>query len=115
MPFSSLCSRMLDDVFPKDGRSDLSKWKFFEFNDSDYKRTAESAEVVRIRTNPNPESDDFNKRARTELKFGWICGMARDRSVQERMPTYCELIRNNGMLAKNVHVRLEAAKTALEE
>lgn len=115
MSFDSLCGKLLSDVYAKKyygGQGLLSK-KFFGFEESDYKRSGESAKVMSARAKPSDGT--FAEKVHAEVKLGWMCGMERDRRVQAKCLNYSEIVRNNNTLKRTVEARLKHMKKALKD
>lgn len=114
MPFDTLCKKLADESFDPEKYLNTEERKFFDFDESAYKKDQEEAQVMAARESPSPD-DMVKKLAGRELKYGWMCGMDRDRRTQSSVPTYAEIVRNNGMMKKTAKQFIENAKDGLKE
>lgn len=82
--------------------------RFFKFEQSDYDRGKEISKVADARASHDPDLH-VGRKVNREVKLGWMCGMDRDRRIQEPCTNYSTIIRNNCILKRNVKTHLEKA------
>jgi hypothetical protein len=107
MPFNSLLEKVFTEAFDSEKYKKLKSRTFFDFDKSAYKLDREEPHLIYQRTYSSGDNT-LDKVVKAEVKFGWMCGMDRDRIVQ-RPTNYSEIMRNNCILKRDVNVRLHEA------
>jgi len=110
MPFNSLIEKVFTEAFNPDTYKKLESRKFFDFDKSLYKSDREETKLAYRRKGSSDAT--LGKVVKAEVRFGWMCGMDRDRIVQ-RPTNYSEILRNNCVLKKDVNARLRDAYNSI--